>query len=239
MIFVFFFFFFFNDTATTEIYTLSLHDALPNWPSSPGKYVVRWHGSGGTNNGRSSATRSRSTRIERVQPIRSAITVAGIDGNSRNNSTICGSTTSTIDPFTARSYCGGPSARSAARTVFRATPNRRTIALIAIPSARCSRRISAHSSTSITLPASWLVSSQGSRSITSSGGPATGGVRIRLPIRGQFSRAADSVLERPQPRSFPYLPPKRLHGTPPPGKAVARRLAAHYTARPWQRGSNV
>src|SRR2546422_11555574 len=29
-----FFFFFFNDTATTEIYTLSLHDALP---ISPGK----------------------------------------------------------------------------------------------------------------------------------------------------------------------------------------------------------
>src|SRR2546426_11525788 len=27
----FFFFFFFNDTATTEIYTLSLHDALPIW----------------------------------------------------------------------------------------------------------------------------------------------------------------------------------------------------------------
>src|SRR6476660_1127226 len=29
--FFFFFFFFFNDTATTEIYTLSLHDALPIW----------------------------------------------------------------------------------------------------------------------------------------------------------------------------------------------------------------
>src|ERR1041385_9305893 len=29
-------FFFFNDTATTEIYTLSLHDALPIcWPCSP------------------------------------------------------------------------------------------------------------------------------------------------------------------------------------------------------------
>src|SRR5688572_32204501 len=27
--FILFFFFFFNDTATTEIYTLSLHDALP------------------------------------------------------------------------------------------------------------------------------------------------------------------------------------------------------------------
>src|SRR6266496_852478 len=29
---VFLFFFFFNDTATTEIYTLSLHDALPIFP---------------------------------------------------------------------------------------------------------------------------------------------------------------------------------------------------------------
>src|SRR2546429_5576337 len=30
------FFFFFNDTATTEIYTLSLHDALPiSWPRAP------------------------------------------------------------------------------------------------------------------------------------------------------------------------------------------------------------
>src|SRR5688572_32445046 len=28
-LFIFVFFFFFNDTATTEIYTLSLHDALP------------------------------------------------------------------------------------------------------------------------------------------------------------------------------------------------------------------
>src|SRR2546422_3803571 len=30
---MFFFFFFFNDTATTEIYTLSLHDALPIYRS--------------------------------------------------------------------------------------------------------------------------------------------------------------------------------------------------------------
>src|SRR5256885_11682506 len=29
LLYYFFFFFFFNDTATTEIYTLSLHDALP------------------------------------------------------------------------------------------------------------------------------------------------------------------------------------------------------------------
>src|SRR6266511_5153947 len=32
---LFFFFFFFNDTATTEIYTLSLHDALPIYAGRP------------------------------------------------------------------------------------------------------------------------------------------------------------------------------------------------------------
>src|SRR5260370_11957556 len=38
------FFFFFNDTATTEIYTLSLHDALPisSHPSSSVLRPVRW-----------------------------------------------------------------------------------------------------------------------------------------------------------------------------------------------------
>src|SRR5687768_17919980 len=41
--------FFFNDTATTKIYTLSLHDALPIWatdvpdvPSSPGSEKERY-----------------------------------------------------------------------------------------------------------------------------------------------------------------------------------------------------
>src|SRR2546422_11657910 len=34
-----FFFFFFNDTATTEIYTLSLHDALPIYPTRPALVV--------------------------------------------------------------------------------------------------------------------------------------------------------------------------------------------------------
>src|SRR6266436_4964838 len=37
----FFFFFFFNDTATTEIYTLSLHDALPI--SSHASLIVHWN----------------------------------------------------------------------------------------------------------------------------------------------------------------------------------------------------
>src|SRR6266508_6732561 len=39
----FFFFFFFNDTATTEIYTLSLHDALPISPAVwPLPYCFVW-----------------------------------------------------------------------------------------------------------------------------------------------------------------------------------------------------
>src|SRR2546422_5604190 len=37
----FIFFFFFNDTATTEIYTLSLHDALPICPPSNGSAAQR------------------------------------------------------------------------------------------------------------------------------------------------------------------------------------------------------
>src|SRR2546422_1402360 len=36
-----FFFFFFNDTATTEIYTLSLHDALPIWEVSTSSQVAQ------------------------------------------------------------------------------------------------------------------------------------------------------------------------------------------------------
>src|SRR5260221_7478166 len=34
------FFFFFNDTATTEIYTLSLHDALPICSNSRGTHIA-------------------------------------------------------------------------------------------------------------------------------------------------------------------------------------------------------
>src|SRR2546430_6895261 len=36
-----FFFFFFNDPATTEIYTLSLHDALPIWLGLDGELDPR------------------------------------------------------------------------------------------------------------------------------------------------------------------------------------------------------
>src|SRR2546430_14389923 len=40
------FFFFFNDTATTEIYTLSLHDALPIAQGPPAPHPGSHHGPG-------------------------------------------------------------------------------------------------------------------------------------------------------------------------------------------------
>src|SRR3712207_7028979 len=49
--------FFFNDTATTEIYTLSLHDALPISPAS----VCRRSPRSRTSRGRSRAPMSRSS----------------------------------------------------------------------------------------------------------------------------------------------------------------------------------
>src|SRR6266478_10093525 len=51
----FLFFFFFNDTATTEIYTLSLHDALPIW---------RARGRPGTTDNLSGSNRPRCSRSE-------------------------------------------------------------------------------------------------------------------------------------------------------------------------------
>src|SRR5712664_1858284 len=53
--------FFFNDSATTEIYTLSLHDALPISRPSPRPLSVRWYS---TRTGCSPMTRDRkSTRL--------------------------------------------------------------------------------------------------------------------------------------------------------------------------------
>src|SRR2546426_6046874 len=46
MLHLFFFFFFFNDTATTEIYTLSLHDALPISFERAGRYRLEFHDAG-------------------------------------------------------------------------------------------------------------------------------------------------------------------------------------------------
>src|SRR2546427_5969389 len=55
-------FFFFNDTATTEIYTLSLHDALPIWLRRQGEEQRAQAGSG------QGAGRSRAGRPDQVRP---------------------------------------------------------------------------------------------------------------------------------------------------------------------------
>src|SRR2546430_5986042 len=47
MLFLSTIFFFFNDTATTEIYTLSLHDALPISFEQLHEHVARGHMTGG------------------------------------------------------------------------------------------------------------------------------------------------------------------------------------------------
>src|SRR6476660_10604308 len=50
-----FVFFFFNDTATTEIYTLSLHDALPIWLPTAARTLRPPRRSGGRSSRRHSA----------------------------------------------------------------------------------------------------------------------------------------------------------------------------------------
>jgi len=97
-----------------------------------------------------------STVRPRSQPIRSAITVAGIAGYACSSSRIRGSNPSTIDPAGLRTYFGGASLAIAARTVFREIPSSRAIALTGICSARYSLRISAQSSTESTPFTPWL-----------------------------------------------------------------------------------
>jgi hypothetical protein len=92
----------------------------------------------------------RNVRPEYGHPIRSPITLAAIVGYAISSSRIRGSNPSATDPSGSRTYLGGPSDRSAARTVFRETFLIRAICLIGKPSARWSRLISAQSSTSIT-----------------------------------------------------------------------------------------
>src|SRR4051794_41611840 len=63
---LFFFFFFFNDTATTEIYTLSLHDALPissRCSSARRRPTIRWP----------TAARSRSRSEEHTSELQSPV----------------------------------------------------------------------------------------------------------------------------------------------------------------------
>src|SRR6266850_7888706 len=63
------FFFFFNDTATTEIYTLSLHDALPIWGRCTSFCAVSMHRSlRSSANSRAGAPRSEEHTSELQSP---------------------------------------------------------------------------------------------------------------------------------------------------------------------------
>src|SRR2546427_8689347 len=68
-------FFFFNDTATTEIYTLSLHDALPISTTIPTPSPARWRTPPATASATacaaSSATRARSRSEEHTSELQS------------------------------------------------------------------------------------------------------------------------------------------------------------------------
>src|SRR5476649_2969561 len=68
---LFFFFFFFNDTATTEIYTLSLHDALPISISRPTR-----HGHNTTLRHCPDAARYRDRKSTRLNSSRTVISYA-------------------------------------------------------------------------------------------------------------------------------------------------------------------
>src|SRR3712207_8987408 len=63
--------FFFNDTATTEIYTLSLHDALPIWLGEPGlRPPPRRHGARGAAGGARRPAPARHARPRRGERAR-------------------------------------------------------------------------------------------------------------------------------------------------------------------------
>src|SRR5947207_6836795 len=70
-----FLFFFFNDTATTEIYTLSLHDALPIWGKS--RSSVRTGRSGAFNmSSRAEAEGSQDRKSTRLNSSHTVISYA-------------------------------------------------------------------------------------------------------------------------------------------------------------------
>src|SRR5204863_9192387 len=65
--------FFFNTSSTTEIYTLSLHDALPIWPTAPNRYRAwkeRWSSIDGGATLRSRFVVERSQRSVRTRDMK-------------------------------------------------------------------------------------------------------------------------------------------------------------------------
>jgi hypothetical protein len=92
-------------------------------------------------------------RLAPLEPngaISSRIRCPGIAASSPSSRWISALNGSSFEPAGARRYTGGFSERNARRTVLRSTPNRRASSLIDTPRTKCSRRNSAHRSTSST-----------------------------------------------------------------------------------------
>src|SRR5215813_8961264 len=82
--------FFFNDTATTEIYTLSLHDALPIWRSTwePRTPSSTRRGAGSWSAGPPSSPDRKSTRLNSSH-VRTSYAVFCLKKKQRTFSTAC------------------------------------------------------------------------------------------------------------------------------------------------------
>jgi hypothetical protein len=149
--------------------------------------------------------------MPRCQPTRSAITVAGIVGVASNNRRISGSKLSTADPVAARSYFGGPDEANAAATVFLEIPNCLAIARPDNRSDRSNRRISAQSSTVITLliVEEWLrFRPQHVAQYSTAGdtcahvGPALRQIALQLDSKNEVARWVQQLRAAPRPVSL-------------------------------------
>lgn len=119
---------------------------------SPAANDNRSAGSFGSCSGRSNATFFRNHDTDPDQPTRSAITVAGIAGNSASSCRTRTSNSSHADGTAGLEYDGRPSKANAFLTVSRAIPRCSAIALADSPKLPCRCRISPHSFTVITQP---------------------------------------------------------------------------------------
>ena len=112
--------------------------------ASPAAHTSRSAGSGRRCSGRRRATFSRNHDAEPDQPTRSAITVAGISGNSASNArTRSSNGVNDVASTGGRSYFGGSLDATARATVLREIPNRSAIRAFGTPSA-ANLRINAH-----------------------------------------------------------------------------------------------
>src|SRR6266496_3271308 len=94
------YFFFFNDTATTEIYTLSLHDALPIYPAPP------WRPTAGRT---STACRGRSEEhTSELQSRRDLVCRLLLEKKKKNETTSCNLTTNPTQPPRTSPSCTAP-----------------------------------------------------------------------------------------------------------------------------------